>query len=361
MATPNKIRVLAAKRVSELDGYIVRASINGLIRYISVTDEALQRFPERWNKPNNGDAFLVLPRIIPADLKCLHLRRPSPGDMMSPRDVTSYPIHVPVIHELSGVKFPMGLAAIDYSNLVQFEKISSARFENRLCEDRLRVRRPRQAPGLLMKLVEFPDTWPGWFQADPAIRATGQPASIALVSPESKEESKVCCSQVGYGQQGNITPEQYMAHEIEIHQQIDTALGGMGTVVPRFSGLVTEQGRGVVGFLSEFFEGAQSYFDIFRAASAASIRDYVVPEAERQACRAALGALHAAGFVHGDVHAGNFIRLRDGSVRIVDLEDAQRINVLSVKGVTAALMEMELLEKWLVEKSCKYAPAMSFS
>ncbi|KAK7984394.1 hypothetical protein PG989_011796 [Apiospora arundinis] len=366
MTTENNTKILAVKWVSELDGYIVRAKINGLIRYLSVTSQAAARFPRGWDKTGKSEDFLVLPEEIPADLKCIHLRRQGSSNIPEPLCSSDFPIQIPLVNvELKDVEHPAGLMKFDYDDLTQDEKVSSARFEHRICEDRLRVVRPRSsqenASRLLMKLVEFPDTWPNQFASGlRPVDTPPSPAHIALVSPESKNNSKVS-SKARYGKRGTLfTAEQYMAHEIEMHRQVDAALReatGAQPIVPQFHGLVTEKGRGVVGFLSEFLEGASSYFDLFRAATAQQVTDWKVPEAEREKCQAALRALHAAGFIHGDVHAGNFIRCPDGSVRIIDFEDAERIDPQSEEGIISAQIEMNLLEGWLREKSSKYSLA----
>ncbi|KAK8061997.1 serine/threonine kinase family protein [Apiospora phragmitis] len=335
MANRNTMKVLAVKEVSDLGGYIVRARFDGLIRYFSVTNDAAARFPAGWNKAG-GSGPLIPPGHYPPDLKCIHLRRPDHRDNMDPKDVTDYPIAELLTHELTG------LPTFDYDDLIQFQKISSPRFGHRLSEDRLR--RVRGNSSLVMKLAEFPDTWPS--QVTSSLRPAGAPSPPATVGLASADSE---------GDPGAVA-EEAIAYEIVMHHAVATAAHGadarlLAGRVPDFYGVVTERGRGVVGFLAEYVEGSRSFFDLFRDAVRRGDADWSLSEADRAGCRDALKRLHRAGFLHGDVHAGNFLRCEDGSVVMIDFEYMVRLGpntVLEGEHMdTRVEVDELLLEQWL--------------
>ncbi|KAK8075404.1 hypothetical protein PG997_010067 [Apiospora hydei] len=326
MAPGDTMKVLAIQEAGALDGYIVRARIDGLIRYFSVTLEAASRFPAGWNK-NGGSGPLIPVSAYPPDLKCIHLRRPGHRDNINPKDETDYPIAEPLMgHKLTGIGNLQGLPEFDYDSLIQLQKVPSPGFENRLTTDRLcRVQlkgtfaqpastsAPSVGGALLMKLAEFPaiDTWPIPIPDDLMARAKARLKKLKaqLLSIESNRDPAHIERIIGY--------------EIEMHHEVAAALGETG-LVPKFHGVVMERGRGVVGFLSEFIAGSKSFDDLFKAAAARKDMKWRPSEAEGDACRYALRRLHRAGFVHNDVHPGNFLR-SDGWAVIIDFEEAERL------------------------------------
>ncbi|KAK7962030.1 uncharacterized protein PG986_002855 [Apiospora aurea] len=319
MATGGNMKVLAIQEAGALDGYIVRARVDGLIRYFSVTFEAASKFPAGWNK-NGGSGPLIPVSAYPPDLKCIHLRRPDHRDNINPEDETDYPIAEPLMgHKLTGIGNPKGLPEFDYDSLIQLQKVPSPGFENRLTTDRLcRVQPKTSAPSgggpLLMKLAEFPaiDTWPIPIPDDLVARAKARwkKMKAQLLSIESDRDP------------AHI--ERIIGHEIKMHHEVAAALSETG-LVPKFHGVVTELGRGVAGFLSEFIAGSKSFDDLFKAAAARKDMKWAPSEAEGEAFRYALRRLHRAGFVHNDVHPGNFLLRSDGWAVIIDFEEAERL------------------------------------
>lgn len=106
----------------------------------------------------------------------------------------------------------------------------------------------------------------------------------------------------------------HLQQEILMHQQ---GAAGAPSVVPAFIGLVTEPGRGVVGFLSEYVEDA---VNIGRVLHLKAVNDMV---------RYAVEMLHnEARVAHNDLHDENMIIKRDGSrIYIIDFEFALDLRV----------------------------------
>ncbi|KAK8074477.1 hypothetical protein PG997_009140 [Apiospora hydei] len=245
MATESTTQILAVKEVSGY-GYLIRASFNGLI-------SRLER-PRRLRP-------LIPPGPYPADLKCIRLRRPDERDNIDPKDVTDYPIAEPLDHVLTGVGNPTNLPTYDYNRLIQLEKIRSPRYEHRISEDRLcRVRGVNGVPSMVMKIAELPDKWPVQIASTSSSTVPGAPPIPFMLDIASPHPP-------------SVTPtlaERDMTREIAMHQQVAAALGARGDnrgLVPAFYGLVTERGRGVVGFLSEYIEGSRTMYSLFREAA----------------------------------------------------------------------------------------------
>ncbi|KAK8016769.1 hypothetical protein PG993_014958 [Apiospora rasikravindrae] len=270
MATGTTMKFLAILEAGALGGYLIRARVDGLIRYFSVTFDAASRFPAGWNK-NGGSGPLIPVGAYPPDLKCIHLRRPDHRDSIYPEDETDYPVAEPLAnHKLLGIQNPRGLPEFDYDNLVQLQKLPSVGFETRLVKDRLcRVQlkdtrdqpTSTSAPGggepLLMKLAEFPeiDTWPTPVPDDLMSRAKGR---------WNKMKAQLLYTLDSDRDPGHV--ERTIGYEIGMHHAISEALGETG-LVPKFHGVVTERDRGVVGFLSDYIEGSTSLSDMFAAAA----------------------------------------------------------------------------------------------
>ncbi|CAN8104823.1 unnamed protein product [Discula destructiva] len=77
-------------------------------------------------------------------------------------------------------------------------------------------------------------------------------------------------------------------------------------IVPRFLGHITEGPR-VIGFLTEYIEGAT-----------ATIEDLA-------ACKTALDQLHSVGAKHGDINKHNSL-VKDGKATIIDFESAEMVD-----------------------------------
>ncbi|KAI0845659.1 hypothetical protein F5Y00DRAFT_245726 [Daldinia vernicosa] len=88
---------------------------------------------------------------------------------------------------------------------------------------------------------------------------------------------------------------------IETETIIYNRLQGTG-ISPEFLGHVTEEGRGVIGFVLELIAGSRP----------AEPRDLTI-------CQDVLARLHALGIKHGDIHGGNFL-VREGKALLIDFE-----------------------------------------
>ncbi|KAK8137391.1 hypothetical protein PG984_005331 [Apiospora sp. TS-2023a] len=309
-------RILAIKNVSNF-GYIIRTRIDGLIRYYSVTHDAATHFPEGWETGNLDPSAIIPPRTFSDDVKCIHLRKPSSIteflDKTKPahlRPSAQYPIAVePLVDQkLRGIQDVKHSVSADHDTFVKLGKISTPRFTSRGCDDRLNiVRHPRinNNRPMVMKIVEFPDTWKGAQQTQGSF----------VESPE-----------LNIGSDRSEFTEHTMWKEIRMHQKVSST-ASLDGLAPKFLGLVTERGRGVIGFVSEFVQDAKSFREIFRQAYAAGDLDFQLGEGDRRACRAALERLHGARLHHGDLHSGNVLRLSsDGSVRLIDFEETYYVD-----------------------------------
>ncbi|KAK7967562.1 uncharacterized protein PG986_001839 [Apiospora aurea] len=133
-----------------------------------------------------------------------------------------------------------------------------------------------------------------------------------------------------------------MAREIRMHRDVvETGLG----ITPAIFGLVTEKGRGVIGFVMEYIEGARSFDELNWE------EKYRMTDEEKKGCRDVLQKLHEKGFLHGDIHPGNLLRRPDGSVVLIDFQATSRVNSEgNVEGFAVASQTNERqmsLESWL--------------
>ncbi|KAK7994221.1 nuclear distribution protein pac-1a [Apiospora arundinis] len=327
----NSNRMLAAKEVSDF-GYIIRARFDGLIRYYLVTHEAAANFPKGWE---TGDPSAIMPpRSYPDDLKCIYLRKPGITeffDQSKPahlRPSAEYPVAVePMGQDLKGIQDVTGTASADYETFVKLNKIATPRFGKRLCDDRISiVSHPRinnQRP-MVMKIVEFPDQWR--FPQDPGASAVVINGLNADWDDDFSQET--------------------MRMEIRMHQHVVARLDGLA---PQFLGLVTERGRGVIGYVSEFIQDAKNFKQLFEDAYAAGDTEYRPSDADREACLATLKRLHDAGIHHGDLHPGNVLRRTDGSVILIDFESTNHMDRdgLVFDSYRTAESEKQQMERWL--------------
>lgn len=117
---------------------------------------------------------------------------------------------------------------------------------------------------------------------------------------------------------------QRLLRECRMHMQ---AAGGAPSVVPKFLGFVTEPGRGVVGFLSEYIEDAVTLDQVSSAkpgeAKVGERREF------KPMLRDAVRKLHnEARVVHSDLHDENVLVKRDRSrLVIIDFELAEDMRV----------------------------------
>ncbi|KAK8054438.1 hypothetical protein PG994_009505 [Apiospora phragmitis] len=333
----NSNKILAVKKVSDF-GYIIRARFDGLIRYYSITHEAAANFPQNWETRESN--AIIPPRSYAADLKCIHLRMPVISEVFDPmmpaqlRPTALHPVVVePLETKLQGIPGVQHAVSADYETFVKLGKIPTPRFKHRRWDDRINiVRHPRIHNGqpMIMKIVEFPDLWnlPQAENAAPPGDAAAGPRKLNVGSDRSEFTQRM------------------MGLEIQMHQRVTAAIDGL---VPKFLGLVTERGRGVIGYVAEYIPDAKSFKQMFEEAYAAGNKEFRLNEQDRQACLAALKRLHDAGLHHGDFHGGNVLRRRDGSLVLIDFEETSSTDADGwVKdGFSSAEFETRKAETWL--------------
>ncbi|KAK6201815.1 hypothetical protein LQW54_009310 [Pestalotiopsis sp. IQ-011] len=109
------------------------------------------------------------------------------------------------------------------------------------------------------------------------------------------------------------TGEAEMTTEIIYHHELsETGLA------PKFIGLVTEKGRGVIGYIMEYMEGCQSFEELVKTRKC-------TPQDIENGLKL-IDQMHARGIYHGDLHPGNMLRCPNGSVRIIDFQFSKRLN-----------------------------------
>ncbi|KAK8063110.1 hypothetical protein PG997_015207 [Apiospora hydei] len=322
----NSNRILAIKKVSHV-GYIIRARVDGLIRYYSVTHEAAANFPKGW-ETGSPDAILP-PRTYPDDLKCIHLRKPGLTEFFDQKKPS---------HQRPKIQDVQHSVSADYETFEKLGKIPTPRFPNRPCDDRINiVRHPRihNHQPMVMKVVEFPETW--------TFPQASQSPSEAPAPAGSKAQK------LNVGSDGSEFNERVMRLEMRMHQKV-AATPSLAGLVPKFLGLVTERGRGVIGYVSEYVPDAKSFKQILEDAYAAGYKGFRLSEADREACRAALKRLHEdARLHHGDMHAGNVLRRGDGSVVLIDFEETFHLDKEGwvYDSFESAESERQRMERWL--------------
>ncbi|KAK8123953.1 hypothetical protein PG999_003871 [Apiospora kogelbergensis] len=257
MVADNSNKMLAVKEVSGL-GYIIRARFDGLIRYFTVTYEAAAKYPKDWDV---GDLSAIIPpRTYPYDLKCIHLSTPATAEVFD----QSKPEYM-----RPSAKYPVTAepAYEELKGIQNLEDPVSADYDT------------------FVKLGDIPT--PRLFY-------------------------RRCSDRITIVSHPRINNQQPMV--MKIVEFPDHLRLGLTT-----SGLVTERGRGVIGFVSEFIADAKSFEQLLHDGFMKDV--YWRPsDADRMASRAALKRMHDAGLLHGDMHPGNVLRRADGSIMLIDFE-----------------------------------------
>ncbi|KAK8045690.1 Tyrosine kinase catalytic domain protein [Apiospora saccharicola] len=292
---------------------------------------------------------------ILATKHCIHLTKPVSSityffDRNKPARVLN-PAEIPVVaveplwyqqEQLQGILQEVwDPHSADYETFVKLDKIPTPRFKTRSCDDRMHiVRHPRINDNrpMVMKIVEFPDSW----QYPQYPLGQRSPSGPSVESPKLNASSDYNNIMFTY----NAVTEMWMWMEIRMHQKVDLWANSVG---PKFLGLVTERGRGVIGFVSEFVQDAKTILQIWEEAYAAGDLDFQLSDGDRQACLAALDRLHAESLLHGDLHPGNVLRRSDGSVVLIDFESTCHVdsNGRVYGGHETVKEERDFTERWL--------------
>ncbi|KAK7935303.1 hypothetical protein PG985_000798 [Apiospora marii] len=245
-------------------GSTVRVRVDNLIRYVKIPSYVLDHEPDMLGGPNPK----VLALDYPSGVKCLEIHR---GPVLAIR---------PLQFELKGVEGVSLPISHDYETFEVLEPLLTG-VRDRLCV----VKHPdlKEHGKMVMKIAEMPENWIS-------------PDGTVLASLAHQETS--------------------IAKEFRMQREI-VALG-LG-LAPEIIGLVTEKGRGAIGFLMEYIEGARSFNQLNR-------EGVMMTNAEKEGFRHALRLLHDHGFIHGDINSGNLMRRPNGPPMMIDYEKAQRVN-----------------------------------
>ncbi|KAK8003250.1 hypothetical protein PG989_002969 [Apiospora arundinis] len=266
-------------------GVTIRARVNDLIRYINVPRQLVVKH----NLLHNADERdrLVLEREYPDGAKCLELHEEESGQpALRPLDV--------VLQGIKGIFYGLQLDYESFENVVPVSKPSITVTANGPSDRLCKAEHPlMQSYGkLILKIAELPDT---------------------LASPDNPPELKM-------------------------HRAVVEL--GLG-IAPQIFGLVTEKGRGAIGYFMEYPEGSRTFAELDK------YEGHKMTEDEKQACRDTLKKLHQAGFLHGDIHPGNLVRRADGSVMLIDYQATQRVSLAEVPSSSQETERVNKLESWM--------------
>ncbi|KAK8856000.1 hypothetical protein PGQ11_011912 [Apiospora arundinis] len=297
MATPKPNVVLSL--VDHVTGGVtIRARVNDLIRYINVPRQLVVKH----NLLHNADERdrLVLEREYPDGAKCLELHEDEFGQpALRPLDV--------ILQGIKGIFYGLQLDYESFENVVPVSKPSITVTANGPSDRLCKAEHPlMQSYGkLILKIAELPDN---------------------LTSPDNPLWPRT------------KRLEAELLQELKMHRAvIELGLG----IAPQIFGLVTEKGRGAIGYFMEYPEGSRTFAELDKNDG------HKMTEDEKQACRDTLKKLHQAGFLHGDIHPGNLVRRADGSVMLIDYQATQRVSLAEVPSSTQEIERVNKLESWM--------------
>ncbi|KAI4598156.1 hypothetical protein KJ359_003039 [Pestalotiopsis sp. 9143b] len=304
-------RILATSYEPGYENIIRLLTSDKRVLYVLVTKDSLSPDGDwrksYWDVPLLGD----LPQVLPPGGKCVWLEPAfsSTGARTLAARQTGLPL---VCDGLAGFDSDDGyVLKIDYAELTPAESPVTRHTERtaRHVSEKVSTVTHPGFPGrmLVMRIVPFPECL--WMH--PATRPEGveewleEDPGGPRVLP--REEMPLWAE---------ATPSRLMEREIAIYRAAAEA-----GLAPKFIGLVTEEGRGVIGYLSEYISGPQTLADVLNAAVVTK------KEAMRvtQECVDLAKSLHELGYVHGDLHPGNVLRGPDDRWFLIDFEFARKI------------------------------------
>lgn len=248
---------------------ILRVVIDGLIRYVVAP---IQLHPLVWE--NFRDVPFQLPPTGSTERKCFRLEMVDKSDVSGDRPLKLRRDGMP--KELSGIQGVVHEVMLEYSSFTILKHINPTTTQN----DRLSVVSHPNIPGLiLMKIAPFPD-------------------------------ELFACQGLGHYR----SQEAEIRNEILIHQEASPH-----DIAPRFLGLVTERGRGVIGFIMEYFGDAKNFRELRN-------ENRAFTETEIRACLAVTNKLHSLGIYHGDLHLGNILQRAGGKVFLIDFQYSRKFD-----------------------------------
>jgi hypothetical protein len=276
---PSNPKILAViDKTPNGHGYIIRALYDRQVIYIRVPEKA---FAPGWDLLPNPEPILSM--ISNEEHKVWRLEVLEQGrDGIATKlqaDTDGVPTKlyggVPGLDHISSLAH---IVVVDYMELTKIRSISDSCSRRR--SDRINIAtHPTFKEKAIMKIAEIPDRLP---------------------TDENDE------TQISRG-------EDEMSNEISYHQELSRS-----GFVPKFLGLITEKNRGIIGYLSEYIEGARTYEDIKKDGK-------ILADTEVEACLNVARKMHGYGVYHGDLDLYNFLKCPDGSIRIIDFEHAQRL------------------------------------
>ncbi|KAI0130007.1 hypothetical protein BJ170DRAFT_681485 [Xylariales sp. AK1849] len=302
----NKATILATRCIDGLTS--LRVVVNNSIKYLTVDEDVI---PDGWQ-----GSLSILPEFPPTDIptvltsfvKCFHIGLVTPGERGKGKYAKIFPYYKDVPNQVDGIEDVSHDVSFDYFSLTKIRQIVSGRNTEGRREDRLNVvSHPDIEGSMLMKIVEFPRDLPG---------------------PQGKSQNPRRAE----------TLSRLMANEIKMTQK-----AAEDEMAPHFHGLVTEAGRGIIGFVSEFIEGAKSFQQLKDEGA--------LTEEDATGCINLVHQLHVVSdIVHGDLVLDNILRRPDGSSVLIDFEYAEKSVLAPAKDQEITDLEDELREFRNVDK-----------
>ncbi|KAH8652285.1 hypothetical protein BX600DRAFT_441178 [Xylariales sp. PMI_506] len=254
--------------------HVLRVQVNNHIKYLMLDERAC---PWNWYLPTGSE--LRLPPIgSDPNIKCYRAQVINAQyEVIFPQIYREEDLPVP-LDSVQGVAHDKILDISTFELVCNLEGLDEI---DRLAGRRMGARHPDFQDYLVMKLVEFPECLP---------------------FPTPYEPERACRRQ--------YTRTQMMENEIYWQEKV-AELG----LAPKIEALVTEAGRGIIGFVTKWIPGNT----IARLANECE----ELPRVELDKVDAALEALHEAGICHNDLNDHNIVRVTgDGSIMFINFEYA---------------------------------------